>query len=250
MKVFGDYSRYYDLLYRDKDYAAEASYVCELIREHAPGATHVLDLGCGTGRHAQLMSMQGYDVTGVDRSDDMLAVARARSSSSLRFEQGDLRELRLGCSYDVVVSLFHVFSYQTTHADLAAAFQTAHAHLRPGGVLIFDCWYGPAVLTDPPTVRVKRLHDHELDVIRIAEPVMHPNDNTVDVCYQMVIHSRADGLTSEFTETHVMRYLFNPEVIRYMAAAKFAPVACEEWMSRAAPGSDTWNVVFVARNES
>ena len=248
MKVFSDYSRYYDLLYRDKDYAGEAAYVCELIRQFAPGAKRLLDLGCGTGRHAELLAVHGFDVTGVDRSDDMLALAQPRASSSLRFVQGDLRELRLGSTYDVVVSLFHVFSYQTTNEDLAAAFQTAREHLNPGGVLIFDCWYGPAVLTDPPTVRVKRLADDELEVIRIAEPVLHPNDNTVDVRYQVVIHSRSKGEASQLTETHVMRYLFKPEVLGYMAAANLTLLACEEWRSRKPPGSETWNVVFVGRN--
>ena len=202
MPVFGAYSRYYNLLYQDKDYDGEAEYVHNLIRKHQPGATSILNLGCGTGRHDLLLAQMGYEVTGIDQSEEMLAVATSQLSSlisqqecahpsnlnsrqgSLSFQQGDIRTIRLNKTFDVVTSLFHVISYQTTNDDLRAAFATARAHLKPGGIFIFDCWYGPAVLTDRPAVRVKRLEDTAIFVTRIAEPVMHPNDNIVDVNYQ------------------------------------------------------------------
>src|SRR6478609_5890219 len=98
MSVFGNYSRYYDLLYRDKDFKGEAQYVHSLIERQRPGARSVLDLGCGTGRHASLLAERGYDVTGVDRSPAMLAEARAREVRGGRteFVEGDLRSVRLG----------------------------------------------------------------------------------------------------------------------------------------------------------
>ena len=61
MDAFGAYARYYDLLYRDKDYPAEARYLHELIQRHAPGAQSILDLGCGTGAHAAEFAELGYD---------------------------------------------------------------------------------------------------------------------------------------------------------------------------------------------
>jgi methylase of polypeptide subunit release factors len=66
MSVFGAYARYYDLLYRDKDYAAEAQYVHRLIQSHALGARSILELGCGTGAHAVLLAGEGYRIHGVD----------------------------------------------------------------------------------------------------------------------------------------------------------------------------------------
>ena len=78
-------------------------------------------------------------------------------------------------------------SYQTENADLAAAFATAAEHLAPGGIFIFDCWYGPGVLTDPPTTRVRRLHGDGIEVTRIAEPVNHYDRNRVDVHYEVIV---------------------------------------------------------------
>lgn len=247
MSVFGNYSRYYDLLYRHKDYQGEAEYIHSLIEKHRPGARTLLDLGCGTGRHASLLAERGYDVTGVDRSPDMLAEARARGARGGRteFVEGDLRSARLGREFDVVVSLFHVLSYQTTNADLAAAFATLRAHLAPGGLFIFDCWYGPAVLNLRPAVRVLRLEDDRTAVTRLAEPVLHPNANVVDVNYHVFVKDKQTSQVSELREKHSMRYLFAPEVEFLLASAGLTARGLEAFMAEGGPGLETWTAVFL-----
>jgi SAM-dependent methyltransferase len=253
MSVFGEYSRYYNLLYKDKDYAGEADYVHGLIAKYHPAAKSILDLGCGTGRHDALLVKNGYTVTGVDQSEEMLAVARAQCSSlsvqpsSLNFVQGDIRTIRLGKSFDVVISLFHVMSYQVGNKDLQAAFANAREHLKPGGIFIFDCWYGPAVLTDRPVVRVKNLEDEIIAITRIAEPLMHPNENVVDVNYHVFIKEKAGKQVNELQETHRMRYLFKPEIERFLAETGMNIVENIEWMTGKKPGFDTWGVCFIAR---
>ena len=253
MTVFGTYSRYYNLFYRDKDYAGEAAYIHNLIRRHLPMAESVLDLGCGTGRHAFLLAERGLAVTGIDRSTEMLAVAKAQNASSrrqtpaLNFHHGDLRTIRLGQTFDAVVSLFHVMSYQTGNNDLRAAFTTAREHLKPGGVFIFDCWYGPAVLTDRPSIRIKRLEDEMIAVTRIVEPVMHANDNLVDSNYHVLVRDKATGTVEELRETHQMRYLFRPEIELLLEETGMQIIEASEWMTDRPPGFDTWGVCFVVR---
>lgn len=247
MSVFGNYSRYYDLLYRDKDYSGEADYVKALIEKHRPGARTVLDLGCGTGRHASLLAERGYEVVGVDRSPAMLAEARARAVSGGRteFVEGDLRTLRLQREFDVVISLFHVMSYQTTNADLLAALATLRAHLAPGGLFIFDCWYGPAVLNLRPSVRVLRLEDDAIAVTRLAEPVPYPNENRVDVRYHVFVRDKQTSEVSELKEEHAMRYLFAPEVELMLGTAGLKREDLCAFMAEGAPGLDTWTAVFL-----
>lgn len=253
MTVFGAYSRCYNLLYRDKDYAGEVEYVHGLLRKHCPAAGNVLDLGCGTGTHDILLAAKGYEVAGVDLSEEMLAEARSRLAalkpqpSSVTFRQGDIRSIRLDRTFDAVISLFHVMSYQTGNDDLRAAFATVRAHLRPGGVFIFDCWYGPAVLSDRPAVRVKRLEDQEIELTRIAEPVMHANENIVDVNYQVFVREKAGGAVGELRETHRMRYLFRPEVELLLGETGMTVAAAFEWMTGNPPGFATWGVCFVVR---
>ena len=78
MSVFGSYSHYYNLLYKDKDYVGETEYIHNLILKHKRGAASILNLGCGTGRHDLLLAQMGYEVTGVDQSEEMLAVANSQ----------------------------------------------------------------------------------------------------------------------------------------------------------------------------
>lgn len=253
MPVFGAYSRYYNLLYKDKDYAGETEYIQGLIRKYHPHAKKILDLGCGTGRHDILLAEKGYDIIGVDMSEEMLSVANSQLSSlkprhlSLNFIHDDIRTVRLGSTFDVVTSLFHVMSYQTTNDDLFAAFATARAHLKAGGIFIFDCWYGPAVLTDRPSVRVKRLENNEISVTRIAEPVMHPNKNMVDVNYRVFVRDKATGEVEELQETHRMRYLFRTEVDLLLRETAMDIIEASEWMTGHEPGFDTWGICFVVK---
>jgi len=254
MNIFDNYARYYDLLYRDKDYSKEAQFVHQIIQTHAPNARDLLELGCGTGIHAVELAKQGYHIQGVDFSDQMLQRACDRLSqitpdlaSRLKFSRGDIRHLRLNQSFDVVISLFHVINYQTTNEDLLATFATVKEHLKPGGIFIFDIWYGPAVLSDRPAVRVKRLEDDKIRVTRIAEPVMHQNENWVDVNYQVFIRDKSSNAVEELWETHRMRYLFKPEIELLFKESQMQVIAFREWMSDQEAGFHTWSTYFVGR---
>jgi SAM-dependent methyltransferase len=256
VSVFEAYSQYYDLLYRDKDYRAEADYICNLIERERPGSRTLLDLGCGTGRHDFLLSERGYSVTGVDLSPDMLKIANAERSKRLavstspsappEFTLGDLRSVRLSQRFDVVVSLFHVMSYQSSNEDLLAALHTLREHAQPGGLVLFDAWYGPAVLSNRPAVRVKRLKSDGCDVTRLAEPVLYPNENLVDVNYQIIIRDSTTQLTEEVRETHRMRYLFVPEVKQMLQGVGLRLDRSCEFATDAELSFGTWNALFVA----
>lgn len=255
-RVFDAYARYYDLLYRDKDYAGEAEYVAAHIRKQAPQAKRILELGCGTGAHAEHLARMGYTVHGVDMSAAMLERAEARKAAlppevaaRLTFGVGDVRTVRTGQAYDAVISLFHVMSYQTGNDDLQATFATVKAHLNPGGTFLFDCWYGPAVLSDPPAVRVKRLQDEEIEVLRIAEPVMHYNENVVDVSYQVTITEKATGDQEQVCEVHKMRYLFLPEIHALAQRNGLDVTLVHGWMSDQEASQNTWGVCIGLLNK-
>jgi len=253
MSVFNHYARYYDLLYKDKNYIGEAEYVHGLLQRFGGKTGSILELGCGTGKHAILLSEKGYTITGVDLSEEMLVMARDRATKAaakIDFYYGDVRGVRLKKEYDAVISLFHVMSYHVSNNDLDDAFSTAKVHLKKGGVFVFDFWYGPTVMTDRPVVRVKRLEDDAIEVTRIAEPVLFPNENVVDVNYAVFIRDKKSGAMDEVREKHRMRYLFKPEIVASLDKHGMELIAEEEWMTGKTPGVDTWGVVYVVRNKS
>jgi SAM-dependent methyltransferase len=252
MGNFGLYSEYYDLLYKDKDYASEVSYVCGLLDRHAQGAQgrNILELGSGTGVHAELMALRGCEVHGVELSPNMLEAAKRRGLASLgklQFHLGDARNYRTGQCFDAVISLFHVLSYQVSREDILAMMETASVHLQSGGLFLFDFWYGPAVLWQRPGLRVKRLENSLVSVTRIAEPVMHEMSNVVDVHYTVFAEDLRDNRIEKLEETHRMRYFFLEELDGYLREAGMARVLAEEWLTGAQPSLDTWGVTVVAR---
>jgi SAM-dependent methyltransferase len=248
------YARYYNFLYQDKDYKGEVDYIRSLIRRYQPHAQSILDLGCGTGSHALLLAEQEYQVDGVDSSAKMIEAANMQLCnqpqdiiSRIKFEVGDIRTIRLKQKYDVLVSLFHVMSYQTLNEDLSAVFETAKLHLSPGGIFIFDCWYGPGVLSDRPSTKIKRLENESVSIVRIAEPVMFSAENLVDVNYQCFITNKEDDTSESFKETHRMRYIFQSEVKLFLEKFQMEFVECREWMTDAVPSLNSWNVCFIVR---
>jgi SAM-dependent methyltransferase len=250
--VFNAYAAYYDLLYKDKDYVGEARYVLDLLSRHGMSGRRILDLGCGTGRHACLFAEAGYEVDGVDLSPNMITEALGQLPKELagnvHYQVGDVRNVDLGHKFDAVVSLFHVASYQTRTADLKAMFSTASRHLTKGGIFLFDFWYGPGVLSDPPVVRVRRMEGPDACVTRIAEPHSHPELDVVDVNYEVLVTSKSSGQSSTLREQHRMRYLFLPELEEYLQSAGLRVRHAERWLGGSL-GSDCWNAVIVASRD-
>jgi SAM-dependent methyltransferase len=252
MSNFQKYSAYYDLLYRDKDYAAEAQYVARLIRSAVPTAHTILELGSGTGRHGRLLAAMGFDVHGIERSAEMVAVARAAAcagssgaSGSFTCEVGDICRASLGRAFDAVISLFHVVSYQTTNQALQAAFRVAADHLAPGGQFLFDVWHGPAVLSQRPSERVKEVADERYRVKRTVRPELDTNRGTVNVVYHMECEDRPSGKIVRFSEEHLMRYLFPTEVDLLARNCGLRQVASEEFLTGKPPSADSWSVLYI-----
>lgn len=245
-KIFDKYSEYYDLLYADKDYQGETDYLASLIDAHAPQAKTILELGCGTGKHAHLLTEKGYSVFGVDLSETMLDRAR---TLGVECALGDARTFRNNKIFDVALSLFHVASYQTTNEDLTRYFETASHHLNQGGLFIFDCWYGPCVLSRKPETRRKEIENDQIAVRRLATPIIHYNENVVDVHFEIDITKKCDSQQKRLNELHRMRYLFQPELKLFLEQAGLRIAHVEEWMTRKKADETTWGICVVAQKD-
>ena len=243
--VFDAYSRYYDLLYQDKDYEGEVEYIDSLLQAYGVSGCELLEFGSGTGKHGRLLADKGYQVTGIELSESM--VQKAQKTDGFTCQQGDIRTVSLKCTYDAVLALFHVVSYQTTNEDVTAVFQRAAEHLKKGGLFIFDIWYTPAVYNLNPETRVKHMNDDDVEVTRIAEPNVFPNKNRVDVDYTIFIRDKETGSFQTFSETHPMRHFSIPEIDLIAAHTGFDCLAVEEFLSGKESGEETWGVCFVLK---
>jgi len=243
--VFNAYSRYYDLLYRDKDYAGEAAYIAHLLKRHNVSRGKLLEFGSGTGKHGIILAESGYEVHGIERSADMVALAG--SSKGFTSEQGDICNVQLNRHFDAVISLFHVISYQVTNTSVQAVFSRASEHLHPGGLFIFDFWYSPAVCLQQPTVRVKRVADKSIEITRISEPEIFPNENRVDVHYTIYARDLKSGEINEMKETHSMRHFSLLDIDLLCKMSGFELIGVEEFLSGKPVGENTWGACVILK---
>jgi SAM-dependent methyltransferase len=249
--VFDAYAAYYDLLYTDKDYREEAEYVHQLIGQHLQPASSILDLGCGTGKHANEFFKLGYTVAGVDKSARMITIAQQQfGSDNIKFIEADIRSVRTNRKFDVVVSLFHVMSYLTEDIDLEQTFETAAVHLNKQGLFIFDCWYGPGVVDDPPVVTTKKMDNELIEVERIARPYMYHDKKIVNVEFQVHVKQKDEETLHTIKEEHKMRYLFSSEVKSLAAKKGLNVIAAYKWLDLEDIGAKKcWNAVFVLQKQ-
>jgi len=249
MDNFKLYSQYYDLLYQKKNYFQEVEYVHSLIENYFSGnAKELLDLGSGTGKHGKLFAARGYNVLGLERSTEMVAVANTNKYKNFNSIQGDITDFSLNKQFDVVTALFHVISYVNYNQDIEAVFKNVHLHLKPLGVFIFDVWYSPAVYTQKPVTRIKRLNNDLIELTRIAEPEVDHNANVVTVNYHIFIKDLNNNQIKEIKEIHPMRHFSIPEIQLYADKYSFEVLKVEEFLSSNPPADDTWGVCFVLRS--
>jgi ubiquinone/menaquinone biosynthesis C-methylase UbiE len=141
--MFHRLARYYDDLVAAKDYRSEARFLAAIVRRVGRSRGRAwLDVACGTGNHLSFLRRR-YTVTGLDISREMLRVARRRLPG-VRLVRGDMRDFRLGESFDVVSCLFSAIGHLRSERELAQTFANFARHLKPGGVAIVEPWIDPA----------------------------------------------------------------------------------------------------------
>jgi len=254
-QVFGSvYAEAYDLFYQDKDYEAECDLIEEIFRRHAGDQiSSVLDLGCGTGNHAIPLAHRGYMVTGADKSSEMVKYAKSKlqsQTSQLQFHpqflEGDVRSLKLNRQFDAILMMFAVLGYQLTNPDLSSTLTTVRQHLKPGGLFIFDVWYGPAVLAIRPSDKIKEIPTTDGKVIRMASGTLDVVRHLCQVNYRLLEIS-GDRVENDSTENHTMRYFFPMELDMMLSFNRLKLQSLTAFPDTGKPADETtWNALGLA----
>ncbi len=250
-QIFGQtYANAYDRLYGEKDYDGETALLATIFQKYsARPVRNILDLGCGTGNHALRLATKGFQVLGVDRSADMLRIAEEKANERkipLRLRQADLRELALGETFDAVLMMFAVLGYQVENADVLRALRTARWHLHENGILVFDIWYGPAVLAQRPGDRVRTIGANGATLLRTSSSKLNVRRQVCSVDFR--IWHIADGrILEESSEGHPMRYFFPQELELFLQMAGFRLLRLGAFPDfDHDPDETTWNAMIVA----
>ena len=131
----------YDRLTNDVDYAATVDFYEQILAREGLRPRTCVDLACGTGSVTEILARKGYEVTGVDMSEEMLTVAASKVMDLERlpmFSCQRLEQLRLPRAVDMAVCALDSLDYILDPADCAEAIRRAYKVLNPGGIFIFD----------------------------------------------------------------------------------------------------------------
>ena len=132
----------YDALTTDVDYEKRADFLEKLLRRSAIPVKLVLDLACGTGTMTWLLTQRGYEVIGVDGSEEMLAAAMNKSGQTAGippvFLHQSMPRLDLYGTVDAAVCCLDSLNYLTDPKDVQRTFRRLHLFVAPGGMLVFD----------------------------------------------------------------------------------------------------------------
>jgi ubiquinone/menaquinone biosynthesis C-methylase UbiE len=139
--VFDKSAAFYDVLYSFVDYEAAVRQIRATLDREAPPARTLLDVGCGTGRHLELLR-ERYEVEGLDVNQTLLEAARERCPG-VTFHEADMVDFSLARRFDVVTCLFSSIGYVRTEDRMRAAIACMRGHLNPGGVLLVEPWFTP-----------------------------------------------------------------------------------------------------------
>jgi SAM-dependent methyltransferase len=235
----GLHARHYDLIYAGKPYADEARFVHSLLGGR-PG--RLLDVACGSGRHAREFAALGWEVTGVDYSPDLLELAQ-----DLEVHHQDMRQLEIpGPPFDAVTCLFDSIGYPQDNDGIVATLSGMRRHLARAGRVAVEFLHAPAMLSGADPVRVRRFELPEGGtVVRISETALDTVASVMHVDYE-VIELGADGSYRRETERQSNRF-FAVEEMR--ALMELAGLRVERFVPAYEDGeidADTFHVMALA----
>lgn len=249
---FNRYASYYDFLYQNKPYVKECDFLEKIFKKYSSRKIKcILDLGCGTGKHDFILAERGYRIWGIDISSQMIGIAKKKNSkmgAKIKFFRKDIRKFNLGRKFGAAIAMFGVFCYLPENKDLFSTLRAIDKHLKKGALLIFDCWFGPAVVVQKPREEVKVLKMEDGSrVIKKVKPRLDILSQTVDLKYNL---SRFEGnkVLDSCLETHKIRFFFPQEIKCFLEKEGFRLLKiCPPMQLDRSPTEKDWGITVIAR---
>lgn len=234
----------YDRLTNDVDYEATVDFYLQILSREGVKPRTAVDLACGTGSVALILARKGYDVIGVDMSEEMLTEAHQKTQNMInppRFVCQKLQQLHLLRGVDLAVCALDSLDYITDPGDCAEAIRRTYKALNPGGIFIFD-------VNTPEKLRAmdgQIFLDEDEDVYCVWRGEFDEDSN---ICsYAMDLFQRSGDVWYRSFEEH-REYAYSEEQLRtYLKDAGFTHIEVYADRKFEAPGAGEQRIYFKAR---
>ena len=138
MASYNIFAEFYDDLTQNVEYEKIAKYVSSFFKKYYPSGKTVLDLACGTGTLSKLLNEEGYNIIGIDLSDDMLCIASSKSVDNASFIKGDISSFALPQKVDYCVCSLDSINHLKSIEQVDECFNCVYNSLVDGGIFVFD----------------------------------------------------------------------------------------------------------------
>lgn len=180
-ELYNQLSKYTDASYRrTKNYQKEVDFILRRAG-NVPGRKILIDVACGSGGHADLLSKAGFEVYAVDTSPAMLRLLKRNLRTAKTFKQ-DMRELQVPVQADVLTCMYNSINYNYSYAELSRTLKRFYDHLKPTGVVVFDT----AFMTDtwkPGPFSVETITTPDFEVARVNKSYKKRSFGIVDIVF-------------------------------------------------------------------
>jgi 2-polyprenyl-3-methyl-5-hydroxy-6-metoxy-1,4-benzoquinol methylase len=220
-----DLAAYYDVMHQYRDYGHECQFAHNLIQKYYPGAEHVLDIGCGTGGHAIEMAQRGYDVTGIDKSQDMINIALEKAEKAgvtIDFRCIDFNDLSVISEFQTAYCLGYTFLYMTTYPEIISFLSAVNEALSSRGVLLVDFINGWSLIEE--FHRDKFVYQHEgTTIFQFEQATLKKEERVKHIDFYYLIDHHDGRVKTVFAEEDV-RIFFNDEVRMLLSNCGFGNI--------------------------
>ena len=248
MEAYSSFAEVYDLFMDNVPYEEWSVYLQQLLKENGVEDGLVLDLGCGTGTLTELLAAQGYDMIGVDASEEMLQAAmekRTRSGQDILYLLQDMREFELYGTVRAVVSICDSINYILEYEDLVRVFTLVNNYLDPGGVFIFDLntvYKYQNILGDNTFAEDREESSFIWDNFYDEDDQVNEYDLTLFI-------REENGLYRKYTETHYQKAYELTTVRRALKEAGMELAAAYDAFTKEPPKKDSERIYVIAREK-
>ena len=248
MEAYTNFAAVYDMLMDDVPYEEWADYVQSLLKEYGIPDGLVLELGCGTGNLTGALSRRGYDMIGVDLSEDMLEIAqekKIREGLDILYLQQDMRAFELYGTVRAVVSVCDSINYLLKEEELLEVFRLVNNYLDPGGVFLFDL---NTVYKYSQVMGDSVIAENREECSFIWENTYYEEEQINE--YDLTIFQKEPcGLYRKYEETHFQRAYELKTVKELLEKAGMKYITAYHACSRKAPQGDSERIYVVAMEQ-
>ena len=273
MEAYTDFAEVYDIFMDNTPYEEWADFIAGLIEKYGiskpvrgadpekglperemPGEEEVLasernlvlDLGCGTGTLTELLSQKGYDMMGIDNSEEMLRIAmekKEKSGNEILYLCQDMRDLDLYSTVGTVISVCDSVNYLIEDEDIADTFSLVNNYLYPGGIFIFDF---NTVYKYETVIGDDTIAENRDNCSFIWENYYHEEEHVNEYDLTIFVKEEKQELFRRFSETHYQRGYTLAEMERFVQEAGMEILLCLDADTHKAPGKESERIYIVA----